>query len=221
MITHFAELTLKTLSIQGVRQFYHGVLHFPIERENEDWIVFKPTPKIRLIFEQKYEPIAPVHLAFEVPYAEFGDIVQRLDKALPLLAWPDGTTAEYYEGGANVYFKDGDGNLLEFIAHEQVADTGFEPHGSYRVLYLREVGMPVEDPVAARNWMEKTLGLTIARDSELFAFVIGGTAHAVVVSTKRKWIPIDMYALPVSLAVTYGVSDADYVNQVRERLIIG
>lgn len=218
MITHYAGLKLKTVSIQGVKQFYHGVLHFPVASESEVEIVFQPTPDFTLTFQETYEPIAPVHMAFEVASSKFEYAVQKLSEQIPLLKWPNGEAVDRFESGINVYFKDGDGHLLEFIAHDDLREGVLAPSGSYGILYLREVGLPVEDPVAARLWMKELLGLSIAKESEDFAFVIGGTAHAVVVSTKRKWIPISMYALAPSMEITYGVSDKSYVDQIRSSL---
>lgn len=218
MITHFAGLKLKTVSIQGVKQFYHGVLHFPVARESEVEIVFQPTPDFTLTFEEAFEPIAPVHLAFEVASSQFESAIRKLSEQIPLLKWPNGEAIDHFDSGVNVYFKDGDGHLLEFIAHHDLREGVLAPSGTFGILYLREVGLPVEDPVAARLWMKQSLGLSIAKESEEFAFVIGGTAHAVVVSTKRKWIPISMYALAPSMEITYGVSDESYVDQIRSSL---
>ncbi|KOP67871.1 hypothetical protein AMS62_23410 [Bacillus sp. FJAT-18019] len=218
MITHFAGLKLKTVSIQGVKQFYHGVLHFPVARESEVEIVFQPAPDFTLTFEEAYEPIAPVHLAFEVASSQFDLAVRKLSEQIPLLKWPNGEAVDRFDSGVNMYFKDGDGHLLEFIAHDDLREGVLAPSGTFGILYLREVGLPVEDPVAARLWMMQLLGLSIAKESEQFAFVIGGTAHAVVVSTKRKWIPITMYALVPSMEITYGVSDESYVDQIRSSL---
>ena len=122
MITHFAGLKLKTVSIQGVKQFYHGLLHFPVASESEVEIVFQPTPDFTLAFEEAYEPIAPAHIAFEVPYSQFESMLQKLAEQVPLLKWPDGEAVERFDTGVNVYFKDGDGNLLEFIAHEDLKE---------------------------------------------------------------------------------------------------
>jgi len=218
MITHFAGLKLKTVSIQGVKQFYHDLLHFPVAREEENEIEFQPTPDVTLTFEEASEPVTPVHIAFEVAFSQFELIVQKLGEQVPLLKWPDGKIVEHIDSGANVYFRDGDGNLLEFIAHPYVKEVVLAPNGIYGILYLREVGLPVEDPIAARLWMKQTLGLMLAKESDQFAFVIGCTAHAVVVSTMRKWIPIAMYALAPSLEITYGVTDESFLDRVRSSL---
>lgn len=218
MITHFACLKLKTVSIQGVKQFYHDLLHFPVARESENEIEFQPTPDFTLKFEEAGEPITSVHMAFEVAYSQFEFIVQKLGEQMPLLKGPDGKIVASIDSSVNVYFRDGDGNLLEFLAHPYLKEDVLVPYGTYGVLYLREVGLPVEDPVAARLWMKQTLGLTIAKESDQFAFVIGGTAHAVVVSTMRKWIPIAMYALAPSLEITYGVTDERFLDRVRSSL---
>lgn len=218
MITHFAGVTLQTLSIEGAKQFYHGILGFPIARESSPDIEFRPTPDCVLSFREVGEPIAPAHLAFEVPYAEFDAIAKRLSGRVALLKHNDGTTVDRYETGVNVYFKDFDGHLLELIAHPDISIGSLSPSGPYRILYIREVGLPVQDPVAAREWMKRTLGLAIERESEQFAFVIGGSAHAVVVSTMRRWIPIAMHALPPALEIVYGVANAGFIASVRNTL---
>lgn len=202
----------------GVKQFYHDLLHFPVTRESGNEIEFQPTPDFTLKFEEAGEPITPVHMAFEVAYSQFEFIVQKLGEQMPLLKGPDGKIVASIDSSVNVYFRDGDGNLLEFLAHPYLKEDVLVPYGTYGVLYLREVGLPVEDPVAARLWMKQTLGLTIAKESDQFAFVIGGTAHAVVVSTMRKWIPIAMYALAPSLEITYGVTDERFLDRVRSSL---
>lgn len=47
-----------------------------------------------------------------------------------------------------------------------------------------------------------------------FTFSIGGTAHVVICSKDRKWIPIAMYALPPKMVVTFGVSSSRFIEHV-------
>lgn len=56
------------------------------------------------------------------------------------------------------------------------------------------------------------------KESDIFSFVIGGTAHFVLTSTERKWIPISMYALPPKMNVSIGVSEYDYLYRVKKKL---
>ncbi|NOU75821.1 hypothetical protein GC098_31460 [Paenibacillus sp. LMG 31458] len=164
MITHFARLQLNTVSVQGVKQYYHDLLCFPIIYESDNEIRFLPTEYFILGFKETADPIAPAHFAFEVPYSEFENVVKWFDKErIPLLKWPDGRIVDAFETGKNVYFRDGDGNLLEIITH----------------------------------------------------FAIGGTAHAVIPSKKRKWIPISMSALTPTMNVSFGVTNSIFIEEVK------
>jgi catechol-2,3-dioxygenase len=78
MITHVADLRLHTVSLDGVRQFYNGLLGLPIASESEGEIRFRVTPFTTLAFAEAYEPVAPAHFAFEVPWSTFSDVIAYL-----------------------------------------------------------------------------------------------------------------------------------------------
>ena len=73
LITHFAELQLHTVSIQGVKQFYQQKLGFPVILETDNEIRFRPTPHFTLSFVEVSQPLSPAHFAFEVPYSTFSE----------------------------------------------------------------------------------------------------------------------------------------------------
>ncbi|MBM7567209.1 VOC family protein [Paenibacillus sacheonensis] len=219
MITHFADLRLKTVSIQGVKQFYGGMLGLQAIDESDDTIRYRLTERCTLTFEEAALPLSPAHFAFEVPYSAFDDSVRFLrQRGIPLLQWPDGQEETTFENGRSVYFRDGDGNLLELIAHSYIRSDVVQPFGPLRILYLREAGMPADDVVSFREWLKRTLGLQTRDESDTFNFVIGGTAHVIATSTKRRWIPIALQALPPNLHVVFGAAGMAYMEDVRSAL---
>ncbi|WP_219837582.1 glyoxalase/bleomycin resistance/dioxygenase family protein [Paenibacillus sp. R14(2021)] len=219
MITHFAELHLHTVSIQGVKQFYHNQMRFDIAFESDTEIHFRPTPHTTLVFTDTAEPIAPVHMAFEVAYSAFDSAVSRLEAAgITLLQWSDGRAVDDFETGKNVYFRDGEGHLLELISHTYVKEGVVEPNGVLEILYMREIGFPVDEVASFRQKLVQLLHVKLDRVFDDFTFAIGGTAHAVVVSKKRKWVPIAMTALPPSMEVCFGVSGAEDLEEAATRL---
>ncbi|MBP1989921.1 VOC family protein [Paenibacillus eucommiae] len=219
MITHFSQLQLQTVSIHGVKQFYHEQLQFPIVYQSDDEIQFQPTDVFILTFKEVYEPLIPAHIAFEVPFSEFLSVVSLLEKAgVSLLAWPDGRTIDNFEHGSNLYFRDGDGNLLEIITHTYIKEEVLIPSGMLKILNLREIGFPVDSVISFRELLVNLFDFKLGKVSDLFTFAIGGTAHAVICSKKRRWIPISMFALPPTMNVSIGVTDRKYIDKVKARL---
>ncbi|CAG7624779.1 hypothetical protein ACFQI7_03640 [Paenibacillus allorhizosphaerae] len=187
VITHFAELELNTVSIEGVKQVYRNQLGFPVVDESGGFIRFQPTPHVTLTFREVYEPISPAHIAFEVPYSQFDAVVRVIRNQMLLIArWADGREVHSFEGGKNIYFRDGDGHLLEIISHSYIREDVLAPHGALNVIYLREVGFPADDVTGFREWLKSTLHLRTKEESDTFNFVVGGTAHAIVSSVGRK-----------------------------------
>jgi len=221
MITHFAQLQLNTVSIQGIKQFYHDQLRFPIVYEFDNEICFQPTEYFTLSFKEALEPLAPVHFAIEVPFSEFEIVVNWLSKTgITLLKWPDGRIIDDFETGRNVYFRDGDGNLLEIIAHRYLKEGILSPSGELKMLYLREIGFPVDNVIDFRALLVEIFNFNLDKVYDNFTFAIGGTAHAVIASKKRKWIPIAMTALPPNMKVGLGVSSSAFIDKVRTSLTL-
>ncbi|MBW7455865.1 VOC family protein [Paenibacillus sepulcri] len=219
MITHYAGLQLNTVSIPSARQYYHERLLLPIVEESESRIEFRITEHCTIVFQEAYEPVAPAHLAFEVPYSEFDALVAFLkSRQVMIEKWPDGREVDHFGTGQNIYFRDGDGNLLELIAHPYIKEDVVAPSGALRVLYMREVGFPVEHVKAFRERLQDMFDFKLDKVYDNFTFAIGGTAHFVLTAKQRRWIPISMLALPPRMLVTLGVSDESYIQVVRSRL---
>ncbi|WP_028560827.1 VOC family protein [Paenibacillus pinihumi] len=215
MITHFEHLQLHTVSIQGVKRFYHDQLHIPVAYESDREITLQLSEHTH----ETGQPLSPVHLAFEVPYSEFDHVVDVFDRAsIALLKWPDGRKIDNYATGRNFYFRDGDGNLLEIIAHPYVKEGILPAAGETKVLYLREIGFPVDSVIDFRNLMVEVFDFKLDKVADDFSFAIGGTAHMVIVSKQRKWIPIAMRALVPPMKISFGASSSEYMNKIRSRL---
>jgi len=218
MITHYTDLQLNTVSLQGVKQFYNGLLGIPIVFETETEIRLQVTSFTTLTFTEAYEPIAPAHFAFEVPYSAFSAVAAFLkeEAGIPILSWPDGREIVEFDTGVNAYFRDGDGHLLEVIAHRYVREDILPQCGPLKTMYLREVGFPVENVPEFREWWFRKFGMRLEKVYDDFTFAIGGTAHAVIASKRRRWIPIGMYALPPRMTVSFGISGRDALARIRE-----
>lgn len=219
LITHFVDLELKTVSIKGVKQCYANRLQLPITDESQDFIQFQLTPFTTLSFTESYEPIAPAHFAFQVPYSQFHEVASFVHQSgLLVLRQEHGHFIDEMDGRKNLYFRDGDGHLLEIIAHHYVSERELQVVGDLKTMYLREIGFPVDSVPIFRNWLKSNLEMKTEQDQDIFNFVISGTAHAVVVSKQRPWIPIAMKALPPKMKVTFGTPDIHFINKIADRM---
>ncbi|MBE7150346.1 glyoxalase/bleomycin resistance/dioxygenase family protein [Bacillus mycoides] len=216
MITHISDIKLQTVSIEGVKQVYKDILSFPIKTETATFIQFEVTPYTTISFQEVYEPIAPAHFAFEIPYSKFHETVRWLEgSGLLIVKWKDGHTIDEENGLFNLYFKDGDGNLLEIIAHSYVKEEVLVPHSPLNILYVREIGLPVKSVPVFTEWLKSNLDMKTKEDGDIFNFVIGGTAYIVATWWQRPWIPIAMKALPPKVHVSFGTPDHTFLQKIQ------
>lgn len=219
MITHYADLELMTVSKNGVKQCYADRLQLPVVYESDAFIRFQLTPFTTLSFKETYEPIAPAHFAFQVPYSQFEEAASFVHQSgLFVLRKEDGQFIDETDISKNLYFRDGDGHILEIIAHHYVSEGELQAVGGLKTIYLREIGFPVDSVPIFREWLKSNLEMKTERDQDLFNFVISGTAHAVVVSKQRPWIPIAMKALPPKMKVTFGTPDMDFIYKTAKTI---
>ncbi|MFE4243770.1 VOC family protein [Peribacillus butanolivorans] len=219
MITHFSDLELITVSIEGVKQCYANRLQLPIISESKDFIRFQLTPFTTLSFKEAYEPIPPAHFAFQVPYSQFDEVASFVQQSgLLVLRRENGQYIDETNGRKNLYFRDGDGHLLEIIAHDYVNEDVLNTFGMLKTLYIREIGFPVDSVPNFRDWLKRDFGMKTEKDQDMFNFVISGTAHAIVVSKQRPWIPIAMKALPPKMVVTFGTPNRKFINDLSKQI---
>ncbi|MBC6972925.1 glyoxalase/bleomycin resistance/dioxygenase family protein [Bacillus sp. Xin] len=219
MITHFSELKLQTVSIQGVEQVYAKRLGIPVLSKTDKQISFQLTPHVTLFFEEVYEPISPAHVAFQVPFSKFYETAKWVQESgLLIIEWEDGHEIDEEDGRLNLYFRDGDGNLLEIIAHNYIIEEVLIPCTPLNILYVREVGCPVKSVPIFREWLKSNLSMKTFEDGEIFNFVVSGTAHIVASWKGRTWIPIAMKALPPKIHISLGTPSLHFIQKVRNQL---
>ncbi|CAM4273048.1 glyoxalase [Bacillus manliponensis] len=218
MITHFKDIELQTLSIEGTKQIYADILQFPITKRTDTYIQFQVTSFTTISFTEVLESIIPNHFAFQVPTSSFEEVANWLMKSgVHILKDTEGETIIYHSPVSKaVYFKDNDGNILEIITRDYVNENVLPKCGPLQVMYVRELGFPVTHVPTFREWLKDKFYMKTIQDAETFNFVIGGTAHAVVVKEGRPWIPIGMRALSPNMKVTFGTPDLDFINELRQ-----
>lgn len=221
MITHFAHYELTTVSLEGVKQVYGDRLGFVVVERTEERISFRVSSLTILSFREVFAPLNPAHFAFTVPWSKFQDAAEHVRASGLLVArWPDGAEISPVggKGSLSMYFRDGDGNVLEIITYEHIPEHVLPTTGPLHVMYLREVGFPVQHVGRLRAWLGDNLRMTGAYGGDNFDFVHSGTAYTVTVSTSRPWIPIGMRALPPDMRVVFGTPERSFIEEAADKI---
>ena len=66
------------------------------------------------------------------------------------MKWKDGHIIDEEDGRFNLYFKDGDGNLLK-LSHSYVKEDVLVPQSPLNILYVRKLVFPVKSVPVLRN----------------------------------------------------------------------
>ena len=137
---------------------------------------------------------APAHVAFDVPFAAFDEVLTWAGERVELLAAPGGghefdfSAAPWHARAA--YFLDDEGDVLELIARR---DAPSGPPG--RIRRVSEVGLPVADVPAAVAALERELGLPLFDGGgPAFAAVGDHAGLLIVVRVGRRWVPTELVA---------------------------
>jgi catechol 2,3-dioxygenase-like lactoylglutathione lyase family enzyme len=156
-----------------------------------------------------FEPGAPSpqHIAFRIPSAAYRDALDWLGGRATLLPNADGGPEHPFPdwNADAMYFRDPDGNVLELIAHHDLADAYAAPFGPGDLLAIGEVGVPVDDMPGFLAGLEHDHGIRRwSGDGVGFAAAGDKRGSLIVVPRGRPWHPVpgaDATAAPVRIEV--------------------
>lgn len=192
----FRSLTLPTLHLEKMEQFYGETLGLAADRSPDALVIQVGRTKLRF-FES--ESAATFHFAIDVPEGQTRDAQEWLQERLETVS-SGGIELHRFESwdAHAVYFFDPAGNIVEFIGRHTLPNAPTMPFHSASLLAVSEVGIPVDDVSAAVEEIEGSLGWRPYRDpASDFAAV--GSEHGLLIlaRTGRTWFPTeDMAALP-------------------------
>jgi hypothetical protein len=177
--------------------FYGGRLGLGVEDIGEEPLEFRVGDQ-RLIFRRSEPDAEPFyHFALLVPGDRFEAASEWFAARVELLPDPDsGDTAFHFDAwdARASYFVDPVGNIVEFIAHRTVAETGSrEPFDPAELAGFSEVGVVVDDKPAATRTLQGDLGLEIwdgeVDDARRLAFAGERARTLIVCPAGRGWMP--------------------------------
>lgn len=184
-------LTLHASDLGAQRTFYTELLGLPVEADQADSLTLRAgSTALRFV---PGEVAGPYHFAFNVPEDRFGSARAWLEERVTLL--PDETgEAIFHSDNWNadmVYFRDADGNILEFIARHTLPAAPGSGFGVADVLGVSELGLPTPDvPATARDLQDRFDLPTYGETSPTFAPLGDEEGLLIVVPVGRGWFPV-------------------------------
>lgn len=186
----FERLTLFTPDPEGQRAFYAGLLGLPVENEEPGLTLRVGSTLLRFV---PGEAGGAYHLAFNVPEDRFPEARGWLEERLELLADETGEVAFHSRtwNADMVYFRDTDGNILEFIARHTLSARPGSGFGVGDVLGASELGLPVSDVPGIVRELQGRFGLRpYGAGSPTFTPLGDEEGLLIVVPVGRGWFPV-------------------------------
>jgi len=209
-------LTLTTRDLGAQRDFYTGLLGFPVETDDEVGLALRVG--FTLLRFVPGEIGGPYHFAFNVPEDRFAEARAWLEQRVTLLADDTGETTFHSEDwNADIaYFRDAGGNILEFIARHTLPAAPGSGFSVADVLGVSELGLPVADVPGTVRELQRRFGLPLYGEaSPTFTPLGDAEGLLIVVPVGRGWFPTGEPArrLPFHLRAHGATGPFDFEEQ--------
>lgn len=200
------ELELMTDDLEETARFYSGKMGFGLIGSTPGTRVFSAGNSI-LTF-RKSENLHPIyHFAFNIPHDKLYESLEWIqEKVDPLFLPEGGHVADFSDWNANAfYFKDNNGNILEFIARYDIDLEVDSPFDGHSILSISEIGIVVEEPVSFASDLVVNQHLNYfvkSKPSEGFVVLGNDEGLFIIVLHQRHWYPASIPALSFPIKVT-------------------
>jgi len=188
----FSKLRLESHDLEAQRDFYRDVLSLPLMGETGDSVTFRAGRSALELVTAAPGTKPAYHFAFNIPENKLDRAIEWMSSRSPLARHPEtGQTVVHFEhiDAHSVYFFDGAGNIVEFIARHRLRNSAPGAFGVEDILNLSEIGIVVHDVAAAVRTFESSLGLGVyAKSWPQFAPVGDVHGQFIVVSLDRVWL---------------------------------
>lgn len=202
------EIVLVTNSITDTIAFYTEVLQLEVTDQTETGVSFGAGSTV-LSFREDLVTVGPVyHFAFNIPHNQLPAAMAWLSGRVELLpVSAESNIAEFSNWRAQaVYFKDNNGNLLEFIARHDLDNGRDVAFGPAAIECVSEIGIAVDSVPAFIEEVVKAHGFDIyAKQAPMEKFAALGDDHGLLIIAEagRNWFPTAIAAgkYPVKVVV--------------------
>jgi catechol-2,3-dioxygenase len=185
-------IELLTTNVRSQHDFYSEILDLPVKSSIGKLEVQAGTTT--LVFDQAQPDFdSAYHFAFNIPENQLPAAMQWSSGRFNLLN--DETGKKLFVSNNwnshSVYFKDPEGNVLEFIARHDMKNAVTDKFDSKQILNVSEIGLPSENVIELANELCTQLGLSVFHQEPNESFTpVGDDNGLFILPIKdRIWIP--------------------------------
>jgi catechol 2,3-dioxygenase-like lactoylglutathione lyase family enzyme len=193
------ETDLLTKDLAGTEKFYSSVLGLRIiEKTDASLLISCGRSVLRFLrSEEKTNPV--YHFAFAVPYVNFKEAVTWASIHLNLINLEhNNVIAEFINWNARaVYFKDNNGNILEFISRTSEGEVMHEPFDPTLIQHIAEVGIVTDSVAVFARQLSNTYKIPVYEKQPLhdnFGAMGDDSGLLILSSPGREWYPTEVKA---------------------------
>jgi catechol-2,3-dioxygenase len=193
-------IDLETADLAPERAFYTQTLGLPLRQTTADSFTVQASTTALTFRSPSQQPLL-YHFAFTIPFNKWKQAKAWLTARTTLLEGEGEDEFEFVRTRAHAYyFLDPAGNILEFIAREDLPAKAGEDFGPEDLLHISEIGLVVDDVPGMVQQLKTRLGIEVYRDSSFEDFAMLGDINGMLILVKRGrlWSPDERQPAVVS-----------------------
>jgi hypothetical protein len=209
----FNNIKIKSPDPERLLEFYRDQLDL-LQEPIENGAKIKIGASSLTIEKGIKNPDQRYHFAFNIHPALYGDAIQFLhEKKIPLILNNGQEEIDFPDWNAySVYFRDPDGNILEFIARFNLEDGPIpEEFDAASIWNISEVGLPVANNEAFVRAVQEHTDAPVWKSYGPGFQALGDEEGLLIVSSiGRDWFPTTDPAVALSLRVEIDAKGTDF-----------
>lgn len=215
------QLTLYSSHIKKQWLFYKKTLGLPCHRISDD--AFQVTTLHTLLEFYQSGPEQYYHFAFLLPTGTIHEAITYLESRNIELLLLEGEKIVHFSPGKAIYFKDPDGNIVEWIERPSVSEANGLKFHPENLVCVNEIGFPVSDPLEVAGKLVSEYGIKPENPDgfkEEFCWVGDARGVLIVVKKGRNWLPTKIPSVTNQFKVQYRSNNHKYHLEIKGDEII-
>jgi catechol 2,3-dioxygenase-like lactoylglutathione lyase family enzyme len=214
------QLELLSDDILKTEVFYNEVLGLETLYKDSSSISFN-AGSTKLTFRSSINVKPVYHFAFDIPNNKLLEAFAWIEKKTEIMyVIPPDKIADFYNWNAkSFYFYDNNGNILEFIARNDLDNASQNSFDGSSILSVSEIGLVSKNVVVQCDELFDKHGLTAySKQPKLNKFIVLGTVTGlfILVEENRDWYPTNKKSKSFWTKIVFSNNGETQVMEVLE-----